>query len=87
MKGPGRYRVEFANVDDRMTLVIDGRAVGEPGFAYETGEANPIPTAADLTPAAVAVRNATVEASDLVLKRDIYYTQYPGEPDYDEGLG
>ena len=78
IKGPGRHHVEFANVDDRMTLVVDGRAVGEPGFAYETGEANPIPTAADLAPAAVAVRNASVEASDLVLKRDIYYTQYPG---------
>ncbi len=83
MKGPGRYRVEFANVNDRMTLVIDGQVVGEPGFAYETGEANPIPTAADLTPAAVAVRNASVGASDLVLKRDIYYTQYPGKSDYE----
>jgi signal peptidase I len=83
IKGPGRHRVEFGNVDDRMTLVVDGRPVGDPGFAYETGEANPIPTAADLTPAAMAVRNATVEASDLVLKRDIYYTQKPGEHDYE----
>jgi signal peptidase I len=83
MKGKGRYLVEFGNVDDRMTLAIDGRAVGEPGFDYETGEANPIPTAADLAPAALAVRDATVEASDLVLKRDIYYTQYPGRFDYE----
>jgi signal peptidase I len=83
IKGPGHYRVEFANVDDRMTLVVDGRAVNEPGFTYETGEANPIPTERDLAPAALAVRDATVEASDLVLKRDIYYTQNPGEPDYD----
>ena len=29
------------------------------------------------------MRNATVEASDLVLKRDIYYTQYPGRYDYE----
>src|SRR5262249_30412640 len=63
--------------------VIDGRAVSEPGFTYETGEANPIPTERDLAPAAVAVRDATIEASDLVLKRDIYYTQNPGDPDYD----
>jgi Signal peptidase, peptidase S26 len=83
MKGPGRYRVEFANVDDRMTMVIDGQPVGDPGFAYEIGEGNPIPTAADLAPAAVAVRNASVGASDLVLKRDIYYTQYPGRYDYE----
>lgn len=84
IKGKGRYRVEFGNVDDRMTLVVDGRAVGAPGFAFETGEANPIPTEKDLAPAAMAVRNATVEASDLVLKRDIYYTQRPGEHDYDQ---
>ena len=38
----------------------------------------PIPTAADLAPAAIAARNAEVVASDLVLKRDIYYTQKPG---------
>jgi signal peptidase I len=83
MKGQGQYRVEFANVDDRMTLVIDGRAVSEPGFTYETGEANPIPTERDLAPAALAVHDATIEASDLVLKRDIYYTQNPGDADYD----
>jgi signal peptidase I len=83
VKGTGRHRVEVANVDDRMTLVIDGQAVNEPGFAYDSGEANPIPTERDLAPAALAVRNATVEASDLVLKRDIYYTQSPGDSDYD----
>ena len=82
IKGPGRYQVEFANVDDRLMLVINGRAVEPEGFAYETGEASPIPTAADLTPAAIAVRNASVVASDLVLKRDIYYTQDPGWIDY-----
>src|SRR5262249_5190734 len=78
MKGPGRFQVEFANVDDRLMLVINGRAVEPEGFVYETGEAIPIPAAADLAPAAVAVRNAAVVASDLVLKRDIYYTQDPG---------
>lgn len=83
LKGKGRYRVAFANVDDRLTLMIDGRAVGEPGFEFETGEANPVPTEQDLEPAAMAVRNAKVEASDLVVKRDIYYTQRPGEHDYD----
>ena len=48
----------------------------------------PVPTAADLAPAAIAVaerRRSTV--SDLVLKRDIYYTQYPGRIDYGHGLG
>jgi signal peptidase I len=83
VKGPGRYQVEFANVDDRMTLVVNGRAVHPEGWAYETGDSIPIPTAADLSPAALAVRNASVIASDLVLKRDIYYTQDPGWIDYE----
>ena len=60
IKGPGRYQVEFANVDDRMTLVVDGRAVGGDGIVYESSEAVPIPTAADLAPAAVSVRDAAV---------------------------
>ncbi len=45
-------------------------------------EPAPIPTEADLAPAAIAARNASIVASDLVLKRDIYYTQYPGRVDY-----
>ena len=38
-------------------------------------------------PAAISARNAVIVASDLVLKRDIYYTQYPGRVDYSLGLG
>ena len=82
LKGPGRYQVEFANVDDRLTLWVNGRSVYENGVEYEQGDEVAIPTAADLSPAGVAVRNGSVTVSDLVLKRDIYYTQYPGQSDY-----
>ena len=82
IKGPGNYRLQFANVDARMSLVVDGTEMGGGGFVFESNEAVPIPTAADLAPAAVAVRNASAFASDLVLKRDIYYTQTPGRVDY-----
>jgi signal peptidase I len=82
IKGPGRYRIQFANVDDRVSLVVNGRTNGGDGLTYERKESIPIPTEADLAPVAVAVRNASVVASDLVLKRDIYYTQYPGRLDY-----
>jgi signal peptidase I len=82
IKGIGQHRVAFGNVDDRMTLVVDGREVGGEGFAYDLKELVPMPTAADLSPAAVAVKGASVAASDLVLKRDIYYTQDPGSIDY-----
>jgi signal peptidase I len=108
IKGPGRYQVEFANVDDRLTLWVNGRSIYESGVEYERGDEVPIPTAADLSspaaalswlttpwfhlvpvptaadlsPAGVAVRNGSVTVSDLVLKRDIYYTQNPGQIDY-----
>jgi len=82
IKGPGRYHVQFANVDDRVSLVVNGRRVGGEGFEFERKESIPIPTEADLAPAAIAARNASVVASDLVLKRDIYYTQSPGRFDY-----
>ena len=84
MKGPGRYQVEFANVDDRITLTINGKPAGAPGFDYDRDESLLAPTAADLAPAALAVSNVALEASDLVLKRDIYYTQSPTGSDYED---
>jgi signal peptidase I len=82
IKGKGRYHIEYGNVDDRVSLLVDGRAPGNEGFEYESPESVPIPTEADLRPAAIAARNAEVTVSDLVLKRDIYYTQYPSRFDY-----
>ncbi len=79
---PGRYRLEFANVDDRLSLSVDGRPVGGSGVEYEVGDEPLVPTAEDLSPAAVGVRQASATVSDLVLKRDIYYTQTPGRNDY-----
>ena len=54
---------------------------------YDRGDEVPVPTAADLSPAGIAVRNGSVTVSDLVLKRDIYYTQYPGRIDYGPVFG
>jgi signal peptidase I len=88
--GPGTYDVTFANVDDRLTLLVNGRGVFGDGMTYESPEKHPAPTAADLSPVAIAAKEASVEVSDLVLKRDIYYTLFPGRPDYiqswDKGL-
>ena len=80
--GKGSHRLEFGNVDDRLTLMVDGRAVGGEGAEYDRGDEVPTPTADDLSPAAIAARGAAVSASGLVLKRDIYYTQTPGYTDY-----
>jgi signal peptidase I len=82
IKGPGRYAIEFANVDDRVSLSVNGSPCGGDGYEFDPKASVPIPTAADLAPAAVAVRNVAAVVSDLVLKRDIYYTQSPGRIDY-----
>lgn len=93
---PGTYDLAFANVDDRLSLRVNGRAVlgdGIPlypetwgaGDASRDGEEPELlaPTVADLEPAAIAVRDAQVTVSGLVLLRDIYYTTDPTHADYD----
>ena len=83
VKGPGTYDLAFANVDDRLTLWVDGRTPFGDGREYaDGGGKRRTPTEADLRPAAVAARGADVQVSGLVLKRDIYYTQTPGLSDY-----
>ena len=80
--GPGRYSIGFANIDDRLTLWVDGRTPFGDGLPYDDGSEGPhIPTAADLDPAGISAWGMTAEVSGLVLKRDIYYTQDPRAPD------
>ena len=86
LRGRGAHDVEFANVDDRLTLWIDGETPFDAGMTYEDApETPPAPNAMDLQPASVSIRGATVRVSDLVLKRDIYYTQDPRDPDHKIG--
>jgi signal peptidase I len=83
IKGPGRYKVTLANVDDGLVLAVNGTPVRPDAFLYESSpDAPSVPTEADLSPAAIAVRNASVTTSDLVVKRDIYYTEDPSQSDY-----
>jgi signal peptidase I len=88
VKGSGSHDIAFANVDDRLTLWVDGRTPFGDGLAYSDGSGrHPAPTATDLDPVGIAANGASVRVSDLVLKRDIYYTQDPGESDYAAVLG
>jgi signal peptidase I len=78
----GRYSIGFANVDDRLSLWVDGRTPFGDGLPYNDPPSTPSgPTAADLVPVEIATAGASVEVSGLVLKRDIYYTLYPSRPD------
>lgn len=85
LERPGKHNVAFANVDNRVTVWVDGRTPFEEGPTYEDYPGVPRgPKAGDLEPVTISVRDgAAVRVSGLVLKRDIYYTQVPGGTDYD----
>ena len=82
--GVGSHQVEFANVDDRLTLWVDGETPFGDGLAYtDSPETSRAPDASDLSPVGVSIQDgAGVTVSGLVLKRDIYYTQDPTYPDF-----
>jgi signal peptidase I len=73
----------LANVDDRLTLWVDGALPFGEGRVFEASEQDAwcVPTAADLEPARLAARAADLSLSELVLKRDIYYTLHPSYAD------
>ena len=83
IKGTGRHHVDFANVDDRVSLMVDGRPVGGDGFEYESpGDRSRFPPKPTWRRRRSPLEMPRSSSSDLVLKRDIYYTQYPGRLDY-----
>jgi signal peptidase I len=84
IRAPGTYRITFTNVDDRLTLRVDGRLPFSEGLVGEDRDAERPPSAADLEPVKVAALGASVIVSDLVLKRDIYYTLQPGRADFED---
>ena len=86
MTGFGRHDVVFANVDNRLTLWIDGTPVFGEGKTYEDArDTHPEPTDEDLAPVRVQASGGKIRVSELVLKRDIYYTLDPGRSDYTLG--
>ena len=65
------HNVEFANVDDRLTLWVDGRPIFGDGLTYgdDVNESTHVsPTVADLAPARIAGQGAKVQVSGLVLE-------------------
>lgn len=81
VRGPGTYRVLFANVDDQLLLWIDdGPVVFDGPTSYEP-LGNTRPRAADLAPAGVASRGAALRLSRLRVLRDGYYIAMRMKPD------
>jgi len=83
----GEHEIQFANIDGRLTLWVDGDTPFGEGVLVQDGqEGYGAPTVEDLQPVRIASRGGSVTVSDLVLSRDIYYTLTGGEWDYN-GLG
>lgn len=73
VKGPGRFRFTFANVDDRLCLWINDRLISFGDKAAYQPAVVRDPQVADLTPVGLGVRGARAQVSHLLLRRDLYY--------------
>ena len=75
LQGVGSHRVEFANVDQRLCLWVDGRLIdfGSKGEYTLSDLENFGPQDEDLTPVGISARGLDVEVSHLQIHRDIYY--------------
>lgn len=86
--GPGRYRIEFANVDNRLCLWVNGSLVsfGAKAEYTITDAENFGPQDDDLSPVGIAARGLVAEVSHLQLHRDIYYrsTHVEQAKDFDQ---
>jgi signal peptidase I len=87
IRGRGRWRVVFANVDDELSLFVDGRrmATGEPLVWTRSIDTAGLPRPVvrdgrpgvtepdDLAPVGVTAESADVTVADLRVLRDVYY--------------
>lgn len=79
---PGKYRLAFANVDDRLLLSVNGTWVKfqhqdqpvDGSYDYPQQVSDRLPTSQDLSPIGIGVKDANVRVSHLLLQRDTFYT-------------
>jgi signal peptidase I len=76
------YHLRFANVDQRLTVWVDGALPFGDGVPYDAPEKRGPSPANDFEPASVGVKGGIVSVHHLKLWRDTYYTVEPGAPDY-----
>jgi signal peptidase I len=80
LRQQGSYRLRFANVDERLTLWVDGDMPFADGVAYDPpGQRGP--TENDLQPASIGAKGAGLKVAHLVLRRNTYYTVGGPSPD------
>ncbi|WP_165221534.1 S26 family signal peptidase [Aquisphaera insulae] len=80
---PGEHTFALANVDDRLTLEVDGKLPFGDGLTYDSSDSSGLarPSPEDLEPARIGSRGASLEVTGLVLRRDTYYLLSPRRPD------
>ncbi len=89
LHGGGTYRLRLANVDERLTVWVDGRLPFEHGVIYPAVSRDSEGPRAenDLEPASIGIRGGPVKVRGLRLFRDTYYTTardgQPSNPDWD----
>jgi signal peptidase I len=76
------YQVRFANVDERLTVWVDGQLPFGDGVVYDPAR-EPGPTAKDLRPASIGLEGGSATVRKLRLWRDTYYTVNIRPPDAD----
>ncbi len=90
IRGSGRHRLQFANVDDQLLLWVDSKLVQFDGPTTYAGDLTrpPVMTSdddlGDLAPIGIGGRNVTMRVTRLQVLRDIYY-QAAAEDDRHEG--
>lgn len=83
---PGTYQLRFANVDDRLTVWVDGKLPFEHGVPYEAAKNLHPHEKNDLEqPVSIGSRGAAVSVDKLKLFRDTYYTHPGDKPDWKDG--
>jgi signal peptidase I len=75
-----KHAVSFANVDDRLTIQVDGSLPFGEGVTVAAEEVE-YPNADDLSPVSITAKGASVAVERLRISRDIYYTLDPTRSD------
>jgi signal peptidase I len=85
VRGPGTYRIRYANVDDQVLLWVNGRLVEfdsattyEPPDALQPRWSKEDP--GDLAPLGIASRDLAVHVKRLRVLRDVYYVAVEADP-------
>lgn len=81
IRGPGTYRLRFANIDDQLLFWVDdeliefdSRTTYEPLKNHQPFMELTAGHPSDLSPVGIGSSNADVRVSHLNIKRDVYYT-------------